>query len=250
MKRGNLGRHRRQLREGLSTRGHHWTKNCSRKRPRFKQKPNPLSFVCSASLSPRQGDTWSPTPSSCHLVQPLNPPQFLTCPIPVTIPVSLHSFLSRFLFLLKTCPGFAARVVLCCRAKAHTGTLTGTLSPGAGGKVPPHPCGLELYTPPCRPCTCFGEIQGENTPSRLLHVFVMCGHTEQTKIPLTESIPVPPAVFPACKSQFIQAPDGFCWAAPPLQALQDRQKYFGSNRSPNSSSRWWLNPGKLGYSKV
>lgn len=222
MKRGNLGSHRR-LREWLSTRGHHRTRNRSWKKPGFKENPSPLTFVFCAALSPHQGDTRSPPPSSCHLVQPLKTPQFLTCPISVTIPVSLHWFLS--------CPGFAA-TFLCPQGKGSGRDIV----TWDDGKVPPHPSGLELYKnhPPCRPC--FGEIQGENTPNK-----------EQTKkkSPHQEH-PCPPSVFQAfsvCKSQFIQVPAAFWWAALPRAS-----EVVWLQQVPKQQLQ--VNPGKLGYGEI
>lgn len=224
MKRGNLGSHRR-LREWLSTRGHHRTRNRSWKKPGFKENPSPLTFVFCAALSPHQGDTRSPPPSSCHLVQPLKTPQFLTCPISVTIPVSLHWFLS--------CPGFAA-TFLCPQGKGSGRDIV----TWDDGKVPPHPSGLELYKnhPPCRPC--FGEIQGENTPNK-----------EQTKkFPLTKSI----LALQVSSKHFLSVNPNLSRFQLLFGGLlyQEHQKWFGSSRSPNSSSRWILESWDMAKSRL
>lgn len=88
--------------------------------------------------------------------------------------------------------------------------------------------------------------------------FVMCHHTKQTKNPPHQEHPCPPSVFQAfsvCKSQFIQVPAAFCWAAPPLQGLQRPSEVLvalevlAPTGAQTAAPGGGLNPGKLGYGK-
>lgn len=149
-------------------------------------------------------------------------PHLLTCPIPVTKPVSLQAPIPE-----QNLPG------ICCQGV----TLLCPQGTGTRGDIVTRSW-WQSQTPPCRPC--FGELQGENIPSRLFRAFEMCDHTERTKtlsptayLPLQLSSKHFLLVNPNLSSfQML-----FVGLLHHSKVYQDPQKCFGSDRSPNSSSR-------------
>lgn len=141
------------------------------------------------------------------------------------------------------------------------GRDTARLSPGADGKVPPHPSGLELCnrTPPC---TCFGKSRGENIPSRAFcaatWICDVSPNKTDKKIPLTKSIPalqVSSKHFLSVNPNLSRFQLLFVGLLHLCKGYQDHQKSWLSlevlapTGAQTAAPGGGLNPGKLGYGK-